>query len=218
MFSLLAQICYSTRDSSRLVTMTDDFGMSEQELQQMYQEVILDASKHPHGKVELNGGYDSAASRLASGENTVSIGHESCMIGQSQQFNPTCGDTATVRVEVSDASDDKPNRIDRIIWEGDGCSISQASLSIMIDLVQGRSVDDAMKLASSFQKLMQSRGAGLDDEDLNDALGDAIAFQGVSQYPMRIKCALLGWEGMKAAVAQAVTVSENKHSTVFSHA
>ena len=76
-----------------------------------------------------------------------------------------------------------------------GCSISQASLSIMVNLVEGKTVDEAMELFGQFHKLMESRGAGLDDEQAEDALGDAAVFQGVSKYPMRIKCALLGWEG-----------------------
>ncbi|RBP98997.1 Fe-S cluster assembly sulfur transfer protein SufU [Bifidobacterium xylocopae] len=186
--------------------MTDDYGMSEQELEQMYQEVILDASRHPHGRIELGGQDDpSAYDGSSGGAQTLRLEHEYCVPAQSQQFNPTCGDTATVHVEVSDGSDGKPNRIERIVWDGQGCSISQASLSVMVDLVQGQNVDQAMALAADFHQLMESRGAGLDDEDANEALGDAVAFQGVSRYPMRIKCALLAWEGMKASVAQALT-------------
>lgn len=78
-------------------------------------------------------------------------------------------------------------------------SISQASLSVMVDLVEGKTVDEAMKLAETFHKLMESRGKGLNDEQAEESLEDGIVFQGVSQYPMRIKCALLGWEGMKDA-------------------
>ena len=65
-----------------------------------------------------------------------------------------------------------------------------------------------MDLAADFRKLMESRGAGLEDEQTQDALGDAMVFQGVSKYPMRIKCALLGWEGMKASVAQALSAGQ----------
>ncbi|AKV55194.1 SUF system FeS assembly protein, NifU family [Bifidobacterium actinocoloniiforme DSM 22766] len=186
--------------------MADDYGMSEQELEQMYQEVILDAAKHPHGRIDSADRDDPAAyDGSGDGAVTLKLEHEYCVPAQSQQFNPTCGDTATVHVEVSDGSDGGPNRIERVVWEGQGCSISQASLSIMVDLVQGRSVDEAMGLARAFHQLMESRGAGLDDEAAQEELGDAIAFQGVSRYPMRIKCALLAWEGLKASVATALT-------------
>ena len=121
--------------------------------------------------------------------------------GESHQFNPTCGDEATIHAEVSDA---EPYTIERLVWDGHGCSISQASLSVMVDLVEGKTVDEAMKLAETFHKLMESRGKGLNDEQAEESLEDGIVFQGVSQYPMRIKCALLGWEGMKDAVAKAL--------------
>ncbi|OZG49960.1 Fe-S cluster assembly sulfur transfer protein SufU [Bombiscardovia coagulans] len=189
--------------------MVEDFGMGEQELQEMYQEVILDASKHPHGKIVS--GADSSLETVSIGAHggiTLTSGHEACKTAQSQQFNPTCGDTATVYVEVSSGSNGNSYRIERIAWDGQGCSISQASLSIMVDLVQGQTVDKAMALAQDFQLLMHSRGVGLDDNQANDDLGDAIVFQGVSRYPMRIKCALLGWEGMKASIAQAMTQFE----------
>ena len=74
----------------------------------------------------------------------------------------------------------------------------------MVDLVEGKTVDEAMKLAETFHKLMESRGKGLNDEQAEESLEDGIVFQGVSKYPMRIKCALLGWEGMKDAVAKAL--------------
>lgn len=185
----------------------EDFGMSGNDLEQMYQEVILDASKHPHGRehfaddlTEEGEGSDANAS----GETTVRASHEYCTPGESHQFNPTCGDQVTVHVEVSES---EPHRIERVVWDGSGCSISQASLSIMVDLVNGKSVDEAMKLEETFQKLMKSRGAGLDDEEQNEALGDAVVFQGVSKYPMRIKCALLGWAGLKDSVAKALAAA-----------
>ncbi|PAU67467.1 Fe-S cluster assembly sulfur transfer protein SufU [Bifidobacterium criceti] len=170
---------------------------SNAELEQMYQEVILDASRHPHGKGTLPAADDDATM----GESHVAAAHESCSTARSHQFNPTCGDEVTVHVEVGR---DEPHRIDDIVWDGQGCSISQASLSIMVDLVQGLTVDEAMHLSDEFHALMQSRGVGLDDEAAMDELGDATVFQGVSKYPMRIKCALLGWEGLKDAVAKAL--------------
>ena len=74
----------------------------------------------------------------------------------------------------------------------------------MVDLVEGRTVDEAMDLFRTFHTLMESRGAGLAEDAKADELGDAIVFQGVSKYPMRIKCALLGWEGLKDSMARAL--------------
>ena len=184
-----------------------DYGMSSEELEQMYQEVILEASKAPHGKVGFakGGAAESiGVNSLSSGESTLQASHEYCVPAQSHQFNPTCGDEVTVRVEISDGSDGKPQRIEDLIWDGQGCSISQASLSIMVDLVRGKTVDEAMDLFHDFHRLMESRGAGLHDDAVEEKLGDAVVFQGVSRYPMRIKCALLGWEGLKDSMAQAL--------------
>lgn len=180
-----------------------DFGMSGDDLEQMYQEVILEASRNPHGRERFAPDLASEQSAQA-GESVVRASHEYCAAGESHQFNPTCGDEATIHTEVSDGGDGRPHTIDRIVWDGHGCSISQASLSIMVDLVEGKTVDEAMRLAGLFHQLMDSRGAGLSDESAEEDLGDAVAFQGVSKYPMRIKCALLGWEGMKASVAEAL--------------
>ncbi|KFJ02997.1 Fe-S cluster assembly sulfur transfer protein SufU [Bifidobacterium subtile] len=177
-----------------------DFGMSDDELEQMYQEVILDAARNPHGKESFAQDLVDEASSAA-GETTLRASHEYCTSGESHQFNPTCGDEVTVHVEVGDKD---PRRIERLIWDGQGCSISQASLSVMTDLVSGKTVDEAMRLFAIFHRLMQSRGAGLDNEADDEALGDAVVFQGASKYPMRIKCALLGWEGLKDSLAKAL--------------
>lgn len=178
----------------------ENFDLDGDDLEQMYQEVILDASKHPHGKESftLDLTDESGASEA---EATVRASHEYCTPGESHQFNPTCGDQVTVHVEVSEG---EPRRIERLVWDGSGCSISQASLSMMVDLVSGKTVDEAMKLEETFQKLMRSRGSGLSDESEADSLGDAVVFQGVSKYPMRIKCALLGWAGLKDSIAKAL--------------
>ena len=179
----------------------NEFGMSGDDLEQMYQEVILEASKHPHGKESFAPNAAVEQSADAAANVTVQASHEYCTPGESHQFNPTCGDEATIHVEVSD---DDPHTIKRLVWDGHGCSISQASLSVMVDLVDGKTVDEAMDLEQTFHKLMESRGAGLDDENLEEKLGDAVVFQGVSKYPMRIKCALLGWEGLKDSIAKAL--------------
>ena len=88
-----------------------------------------------------------------------------------------------------------------VSYDALGCSISQASASVMTDLVIGRSVSEAMEVSDEFLALMQSQGEGEPDEDV---LGDAVAFTGVSKYPARIKCALLGWMAWKDATAQAM--------------
>lgn len=190
--------------------MSDDFGMSGDDLEQMYQEVILEAARDPHGKAHFapdlaKEGDTAVESSLDQGEASVRQQHEYCETGQSHQFNPTCGDEATIRVEVSK---EEPHRIKLLEWDGHGCSISQASLSVMTDLVEGKTVEEAMSLGAIFHKLMESRGKGLADDAENERLDDAVVFQGVSKYPMRIKCALLGWEGMKDAVAKALASQE----------
>ena len=176
-----------------------DFGVGGDDLEQMYQEVILEAARDPHGRERFAA--DLTQEGASAGESTVRLNHAACTPGESHQFNPTCGDEATIHVEVSDG---EPHRLTQVIWDGQGCSISQASLSIMVDLVEGKTVDEAMALASDFHELMESRGKGLADEAKNEALGDAIVFQGVSKYPMRIKCALIAWEGLKDAIAKAL--------------
>lgn len=184
----------------------NDFGMGGDDFEQMYQEVILEASKHPHGREHFAVDLAQETAGAQAGETVVRASHEYCTPGESHQFNPTCGDEATIHVEISDS---EPHAIERLVWDGHGCSISQASLSIMVDLVEGKTVDDAMELEQLFHRLMESRGKGLDNEDDEERLEDAIVFQGAAKYPMRIKCALLGWEGLKDAVARALAANKS---------
>jgi nitrogen fixation NifU-like protein len=142
----------------------------------MYQEIILDHYRHPHHK-----GLREAPEGVASAE----VHH----------VNPTCGDEVTVRVAVRDGV------VEDVSYDGVGCSISQASTSVMTDLVIGKPIEDAMDKAAAFLTLMQSKGTLEPDEDV---LEDGIAFAGVSRYPARVKCALLGWMAWKDATAQAV--------------
>ena len=109
--------------------------------------------------------------------------------------NPTCGDEVTLRVKVEGGV------VQDVSYDGQGCSISQAATSVMTDLVIGKAVDDAMTTHEAFLELMQSRGALEPDEEV---LEDGIAFAGVSKYPARVKCALLGWMAWKDATAQAL--------------
>lgn len=141
----------------------------------MYQEIILDHYKHPQHR-ELPAQFDA----------------------EVHHVNPTCGDEVTLRVAVRDGA------ITDLGWTGEGCSISQASTSVMSGLVVGKPVDDAMALHEVFLELMQSRGeADLTDQQ-EEALDDAVAFEGVAKYPARVKCALLGWMAMRGAVAEAI--------------
>ncbi|WP_078311985.1 MULTISPECIES: Fe-S cluster assembly sulfur transfer protein SufU [unclassified Mycobacterium] len=108
--------------------------------------------------------------------------------------NPTCGDEVTLRVALDD------NRIADVSYDGQGCSISQAATSVLTDQVIGLTVDEALKTVASFNEMISSRGTIDGDEDI---IGDGIAFAGVSRYPARVKCALLGWMAFKDALVQA---------------
>ncbi|MFC8731143.1 Fe-S cluster assembly sulfur transfer protein SufU [Luteimicrobium sp. NPDC057192] len=155
------------------------------QLEQLYQQVILDHARSAHGR------------GLAVAD---AAGHPH---GESHQVNPTCGDEVTLRVALSA---DGRTTVEQVSWDGQGCSISQASLSVLTDLVTGRSAEEAEQLGETFRALMASQGKGL-DESLEDALGDATAFTGVSQFPARIKCALLGWAALRDALAKAGAAS-----------
>lgn len=183
-----------------------DFGLAGDDLEQMYQEFILEVSRDPHGKshfaTDISVENDPSA---LTGTVTETQSHVNCVMAQSHQFNPTCGDEVTVRLEVSDGTNGEDHRIESLTWDGHGCAISQASLSVMTDMVVGKTIDEFTTLSETFHNLMNSRGKGLSNEADNDLLGDATAFEGVSKYPMRIKCALLGWAAAKDSLAQALT-------------
>jgi nitrogen fixation NifU-like protein len=138
----------------------------------LYQEIILDHYRNPHHK-GLRDPYD------------VEVHH----------VNPTCGDEVTVRVKVANGV------VTDVSYDGAGCSISQASTSVMTDLVIGQPITQALDKHEAFLALMQSRGTLEPDEDV---LEDGIAFAGVSRYPARVKCALLGWMAWKDATSRAV--------------
>ena len=142
-------------------------------LEGLYQQIILDHSKERHGDRPLEGAD-----------------------GEHHEYNPTCGDEITVRVKLDTARE----RIDEVAWQGDGCSISMASASVLTDLVQGHSIDEALATADAFRTMLRSKGEGEPDEEV---LGDAIAFHGVAKYVMRIKCAMLSWVALEAAVKTA---------------
>lgn len=143
----------------------------------MYQEVILDHYKHPHGK-GLTEPYEA----------------------QVHHVNPTCGDEITLRVHLAGGPDETPI-VEAVSFDGQGCSISQASASMLHDQVSGVPLTQAFEMVDEFSALMRSVTHKHEpDEEL---LGDAIAFEGVAQYPARIKCALLAWMAFKDAAVQA---------------
>jgi nitrogen fixation NifU-like protein len=111
--------------------------------------------------------------------------------GEAHHVNPTCGDEITVRV-ISDFSD--------ISYDGLGCSISQASASVLHELIVGKDAAAIAEIHEAFVELMQGRGQVSPDEEV---LGDAVAFAGVAKFPARVKCALLPWMAFKDAAARA---------------
>ena len=141
------------------------------QLDNLYQEVILDHYKNPQNK-KLSPNYDA----------------------QVHHVNPSCGDEIDLNITIKDGA------VAAITWDGVGCSISQASVSILTDLLIGKTIVDAYKIYDEFVALMQSKGTITGDEEL---LEDAVALAGVSKYPARIKCALLGWMAFKDASVQA---------------
>ncbi|MDP1877356.1 MAG: SUF system NifU family Fe-S cluster assembly protein [Actinomycetota bacterium] len=144
----------------------------------LYQDIILDHYKHPRGR-----GLLAEAS------------------GESHQVNPTCGDEVTVQVSLG------PEGGLVVGYEGQGCSISQASASVMSELVTGVPAARADAIRAEFLELMRGKGAVEPDEDV---LGDAVAFAGVAKYPARIKCALLPWTALQDAQARAGIIADTQ--------
>jgi nitrogen fixation NifU-like protein len=153
-------------------------------LDSLYQDLILDHSKHPqgHGLAAT----DEAGARVA----------------DSHQHNPICGDDVTLRVRVSDDG----ARLLNVTWEGAGCSISQASASMLASLVEedagdvGIPREQAVALIDGFREALRSRGRVPLDEE---TYGDATALSGVSKFSARVKCAMLAWVALEDALARA---------------
>jgi nitrogen fixation NifU-like protein len=144
-------------------------------LDTMYQEIILDHYKRPHRR-GLREPYDA----------------------ESFQVNPTCGDEVTLRVRL--AGTGELATVEDVSYEGQGCSISQASTSVLTDLVVGHTLKEALSTMDAFVDMIQGRGQVEPDEEV---LEDAVAFAGVARYPARVKCALLGWMAFKDAASRA---------------
>ena len=141
------------------------------QIDQLYQEIILDHYKRPHGR-GLREPFDAEAHHV----------------------NPTCGDEVTLRVKLDD------DTVQDVSYEGMGCSSSQASASVLYDLVKGVPVTDSLKRHEAFAALMAGRGQVEPDEAL---LEDAVAFAGVAKYPARVKCALLPWMAFEDALSRS---------------
>jgi len=142
----------------------------------MYQEIILDHYRHPHGR-----------------------GLREPFEAEVHHVNPTCGDEVTLRVHLADGPEGTV--VADVSYDSVGCSISQASASVLTDLVIGKPVEEAMAVHQTFLELMQGKGEVVPDEDV---LEDGIAFAGVAKFPARIKCALLSWMAWKDAAAKTV--------------
>jgi nitrogen fixation protein NifU and related proteins len=146
------------------------------DMESLYQEIILDHYRAPH-HAGLREPFDAEAHHV----------------------NPTCGDEVTLRVRLADGV------VEDISYDAEGCSISQASTSVLTDLLIGKRVETAMQVFDSFVELMHGQGRVQPDEAV---LEDGIAFAGVSRFPARIRCALLGWMAWKDATANAVAEAE----------
>lgn len=135
------------------------------ELRELYQEVILEHSKHPRNYRAL----DSANHRV-------------------EGFNPLCGDHYTVYVDLKDGT------IHDLSFQGAGCAISKASASMMTQSLKGKSASEAEELFTRFHDLVTGRGGS------GDAVGKLAVFAGVSEFPLRVKCATLAWHALRAAL------------------
>jgi nitrogen fixation NifU-like protein len=147
------------------------------DLDALYQDIILDHYKNPLHK-----------------------GLRDPFEAEVHHVNPTCGDEITLRVHLDNGI------VEDVSYDSMGCSISQASASVLADLVIGKTVSEAMSIHETFQTLMQGKGKVEPDEDV---LEDGIAFAGVAKFPARVKCALLSWMAWKDATAQIVAQEEN---------
>lgn len=136
-------------------------------MEDMYQELILDHYRKPKNRAP-------------------SLEGESVHVHHS---NPLCGDEMDLRVRIVDGM------LEAVVFDGDGCSISQASASAMTEAVVGRQIDDVLDLAEDFRKMMHG-----DQPQRADDLLDGVAFEGVAKFPVRVKCALLGWMAVRDAI------------------
>jgi nitrogen fixation NifU-like protein len=144
------------------------------DLRELYQEVILEHSKSPRNFREMQGAKHKA-----------------------EGYNPLCGDHFTIYLDVEDSDAVEGGRIRDISFQGSGCAISKASASMMTQSVKGKSREEAEKLFHDFHNLVtgQSTANGSQSE-----LGKLGVFAGVSEFPVRVKCATLAWHTLRAAL------------------
>ncbi|HET9261351.1 MAG TPA: SUF system NifU family Fe-S cluster assembly protein [Acidimicrobiia bacterium] len=143
-------------------------------LEELYREVILDHYRNPRNR-----------GRLESPDATA------------EGVNPMCGDELTLDLVIED------DVVTGVGIEGQGCSISQSSASMMTEAIKGKSRADIEDLVAKFRTMMSledSNDPGIDPERPGAVLGDIEALQGVRQYPVRIKCASLGWNTLMEAL------------------
>ncbi len=152
------------------------------QLEQMYQEIILDHYRDPQGR-GLTEPFDA----------------------EVEHINPTCGDEVKLRARIED-SPEGPRVF--FSYDGQGCSISQASTSVLWEQLNGATVADGLAAVDEFLTLLQSGTSGYTPDE--EVLGDAVVFSGVAKYPARVKCALLGWMAWKDAVARAMAERQNR--------
>jgi len=140
----------------------------------LYQQVILDHAKAKHGEGPLPG-------------------------ADAEHFerNPTCGDEITVRLALEPGTD----RVRDLRWEGSGCSISMGAASVLGELAVGRTLPELQELVDAYRTMLRSRGAAAVEPD-EELLGDAVAFQGVSKFVMRVKCGMLAWVATEACAKE----------------
>ncbi len=153
-------------------------------MEDLYQEIILDHYRHPQGR-----------------------GLREPFEAQVHHVNPTCGDEIDLRLHLEKR--DGVLTVADVSYDGQGCSISQASASVLYENVQGLPLADALDALDSFTEMVTSKGEIAGDEEV---LGDAVAFAGVAKYPARVKCALLQWLAWKDAVVRATDASEGDPS------
>ena len=147
-------------------------------LESMYQEVILDHYKNPQH-----------------------AGLREPFEAEVHHVNPSCGDELTLRVHLSEDG----STVEDVSYDAEGCSISQASTSVMAEEVIGLPVDEAMSKLAAFDEMITSRGTVEGDAEI---IGDGVAFAGVAKFPARVKCALLGWKAFQAATSDALGESD----------
>jgi len=141
-------------------------------LNSLYQQLILEHYRSPHNKAELP-------------DKTVEV----------HMANPVCGDEIRIQLRIED------DHIEDAKFVGQGCSISQAAVSMMTDLLKGKTLDDADALAKRFTELMH----GSEEAAKDRSLGDLRALKGVSKFPVRVKCALLGFDALQEALKKTAT-------------